>query len=89
MRTTGGAQVGHDRKGAKRPVNLSLDEELVRQARTMTPNLSETVESLLAGYIQAEQARRAEADRRIDALVAASNGFIAAHGAFGDEFSTL
>lgn len=81
--------MGHDRKGAKRPVNLSLDEELVRLARSMTPNLSETVEALLAGYIEAERARRAEADRRIDALVAASNGFIAAHGAFGDKFSTL
>lgn len=78
-----------DRKGTQRPVNLSLDEELVRQARSMTPNLSQTVESLLAGYIEAERARRADADRQIDALVAASNGFIAAHGAFGDAFSTL
>ncbi|HEY4254633.1 MAG TPA: type II toxin-antitoxin system CcdA family antitoxin [Roseomonas sp.] len=81
--------MGHDRKALKRAVNLSLNSDLVRQARTLTPNLSETIESLLAAFVDAETARRAEMQRQIDALVEASNRFIAQHGAFGDEFSTL
>ena len=81
--------MGHERRPAKRPVNLSLNEELVREARGLTANLSDTVEALLADFIAAEKRRRAEAEAEIEALVAASNRFIAAHGAFGDEFSTL
>ncbi|MBP0465071.1 type II toxin-antitoxin system CcdA family antitoxin [Roseomonas sp. PWR1] len=81
--------MGHDRRPPKRPVNLSLSEELVREARGLTPNLSDTVEALLAEFVAAEKRRRAEADAEVAALVAASNRFIAAHGAFGDEFSTL
>jgi antitoxin CcdA len=81
--------MGYDRLALKRPVNLSLNQDLVREARELTPNLSETVESLLAQFVEAQQREREEARQQIDALVAASNGFIAAHGAFGDEFSTL
>ncbi|MBR0646677.1 type II toxin-antitoxin system CcdA family antitoxin [Plastoroseomonas hellenica] len=76
-------------KALKRPVNLSLNSDLVRRAKDLTSNLSDTVESLLAEFVDAETTRRAETQRQIDALVEASNGFIARHGAFGDEFSTL
>jgi antitoxin CcdA len=81
--------MGHERRPAKRPVNLSLNEDLVREARGLTANLSDTVEALLADFVAAEKRRRAEAEAGIAALVAASNRFIEAHGAFGDEFSTL
>lgn len=81
--------MGYDRLALKRPVNLSLNQDLVKEARELTPNLSETVEGLLAEFVEAEQRKREQARQQIDALVAASNGFIAAHGAFGDEFSTL
>lgn len=81
--------MGYDRRPAKRPVNLSLNEALVREARGLTTNLSDTVEALLAGFVAAEKRRRAEADAQVAALVAASNTFIATHGAFGEEFSTL
>lgn len=81
--------MGHDRPALKRPVNLSLNQDLVREARELTPNLSETVESLLAEFVEVQKHKREQARQQIDALVAASNGFIAAHGAFGDEFSTL
>lgn len=81
--------MGYDRLALKRPVNLSLNQDLVREARELTPNLSETVESLLAEFVAVQRHKREQARQQIDALVAASNGFIAAHGAFGDEFSTL
>jgi antitoxin CcdA len=41
---------GYNAKAPKRPVNLSLNEDLIAQARDVTSNLSEVVESLLADY---------------------------------------
>jgi antitoxin CcdA len=81
--------MGYDRKAAKRAVNLSLNEDLVRAAKTLTGNLSETVETLLSDFVEAEAARQAERERQIDAYVAWSSGMIEKYGAFGDEFSTL
>ncbi|MFT4178212.1 MAG: type II toxin-antitoxin system CcdA family antitoxin [Thermomonas sp.] len=46
----------------KRPVNLSLNEDLVAQARQVTGNLSAEVEHLLADFVQQQQ--QAEATRR-------------------------
>jgi post-segregation antitoxin (ccd killing protein) len=39
----------------KRPVNLTLSEDLVEQAKAMTDNLSGVVENLLAEFLQKEQ----------------------------------
>lgn len=82
-------RMNHARKPAKRAVNLSLNEDLVRQARALTGNLSETVETLLAEFVAAEEGRRAERERQMAAYVATSKAYIEKHGAFGDEFSTL
>lgn len=73
----------------KRPVNLTLSEGLVQQARSMTNNLSAVVETLLSDYVRqqtlAQQSRRQEAT-----LVAqAWNDFNAAAGSFADEYATL
>ena len=81
--------MGYDRKAQKRPVNMSVNEDLVRHARALTLNLSETVERLLAGFVEAEEAKRADIERRIDAYIATSNAIIEKYGAFGDEHSTL
>lgn len=78
--------MGYDRKAPKRPVNMSLNEDLVRRARGLTPNLSETVERLLAGFVEAEEARRADLERKIDEYIAASNAFIEKYGSAADEF---
>ena len=73
----------------KRPVNLTLSDELVQQARTMTSNLSAVVETLLADYVrqqtQAQQSRRQEATLTAQAW----NNFNADAGSFADEYSTL
>lgn len=74
-------------KALNRPANLSLDNDLVWRARVLTPNLSDPVETLLAGLTDTSE--RTETQRQLNALIEASNGFIARHGAFGDEFSTL
>ncbi|WP_367025798.1 type II toxin-antitoxin system CcdA family antitoxin [Methylococcus sp. ANG] len=73
----------------KRPVNLSLNEELVAQARQLTGNLSGVVESLLAEFVERELQRRREQSRRVEATVALWNDFEEKHGSFADEYSTL
>jgi antitoxin CcdA len=73
----------------KRAVNLTLNDELVRQARGMTDNLSAVVETLLTDFVrqqgQARQAHRLQASQAAHAW----NDFNAASGSFADEYSTL
>jgi len=79
----------YDVNAAKRPVNLSLNADLVARARGVTGNLSEVVEGLLAQFLAQKQA---EADARSEALratVATWNTFGDKHGSFADEHSTL
>ncbi|SMH31152.1 type II toxin-antitoxin system CcdA family antitoxin [Azospirillum agricola] len=76
----------HDRQAPKRPVTLSLNEDLVRRAESLTGNLSERVEKLLADYVAAEERERDERERRLDATIAALNEFDAKHGSFADQY---
>ncbi len=73
----------------KRPVNLTLNDELVQRARTMASNLSAVVETLLTNCVrqqtQAQQSRRQEATLTAQAW----NNFNAGAGSFADEYSTL
>ena len=73
----------------KRPVNLTLNEALVAQAKTYTDNLSATMERLLAEFVAAQQ--KANADRRqlADACAEEWNDFTSDHGSFADEYRTL
>ncbi len=73
----------------KKPVNLTLNEDLVAQARAVTNNLSAVVESLLAGYIAAEQQRRAAEADVVRETVATWNRFADEQDSFADEHSTL
>ncbi len=79
----------HNARAAKRAVNLSLNEDLVLKVRDLTGNLSERVEALLSEYLEAEYAKRVEADRSLAVAVAAWNGFGERLGSFADEHSTL
>ncbi len=73
----------------KRPVNVTLNEDLVAQARSMTNNLSEVIESLLAGFLAEERRRRAAEAQTVQATVQTWNRFAEKHGSFADEHSTL
>jgi antitoxin CcdA len=81
--------MGYDRAAPKQRVNMTLNEDLVRQARDLTSNLSETVEGLLAAFLNDAEARNDALQRQIDAHIAASDAFIAEHGSLADEFGTL
>lgn len=74
-------------KARKRPVNLSLNEDLVAQVRSKTDNISGVVETLLANYV--EQQQRIAKARELEATVAMWNEFNAKHGSFADEYSSL
>jgi antitoxin CcdA len=81
--------MGYDRAASKRPVNMTLNEDLVRRVRRLTPNLSETVETLLAAYVDDAEAQAADRAKQIAAHIAANDAFVARHGSLADEFSIL
>ena len=73
----------------KRPVNLTLSETLVKQARGMTDNLSGVVEQLLADFIARGQREKLARSETAEKTVALWNEFNASHGSIADEYSTL
>jgi antitoxin CcdA len=73
----------------KRPVNLTLSEDLVTQARELTDNLSGVVESLLADYVEHARQQQLAKAKTVEATVAMWNEFNDKHGSFADEYSTL
>lgn len=79
----------YDANAPKRPVNMTLNEDLVRCAREYTSNLSEQVEKLLVEFVLAERRRRDEEDARLDAAIAGWNEFDEKYGGFADEHSEL
>ncbi|RDJ21318.1 acetoacetyl-CoA synthase [Bosea caraganae] len=69
---------------AKRPIDLSLDAELVEKARANGVNVSALTEEALRARIAKEEAqRRLEENRE---AIAVQNGWIVERGLFSDEF---
>jgi antitoxin CcdA len=81
--------VAYTASGPKKPVNMTLSEDLVREARQLTHNLSDTVEQLLCTFVEEERKRHEDKERRIDATVKALNEHDEKYGVWGDEYSTL
>ena len=73
----------------KRPVNLTINEALVTQAKAYTNNLSATMESLLAEFVVAQQGLQRDRQRAADACAADWNAVHASIGSFADEHCTL
>jgi antitoxin CcdA len=82
-------KVPYNREARKRPVNLTLNEDLVVQPRGLTDNLSGVVESLLADYVEHERQQRIAKAKTIEATIATWNDFNAKRGTFADEYSPL
>ncbi len=70
----------------RKPVNLSLSEDLVARAKGHTRNLSGTVEVLLTHYVRDAEARKRESDARLDAVIDALNAIHDEHGFLSDDF---
>lgn len=79
----------YDRSAPKRPVNLTLNADLIARARKCTDNLSGLIESLLADFIGRERQRRAAEVRLARAATEMWNRFDEECGSFADEHSTL
>lgn len=79
----------YDTTARKRPVNLTLNEDLVKQARDVTDNLSGVVESLLSDFLLEERRRRLAEAKAVKETIATWNRFGEQHGSFADEHSTL
>jgi len=73
----------------KRPVNLTLNEALVEQARAYTSNLSATMENLLADFVAQQQQASRSRQQLADACAADWNALHDRQGSFADEHSTL
>ena len=73
-------------KGA---VNLTLNKELVSQAKKITNNLSGVVEQLLTDYVQKQNQTRQEKLYNADVAAQAWNHFNEQYGSFANEHSTL
>jgi len=79
----------HTRAVRKRPVNLTLSEALVEEAKGITDNLSGVVETLLAEFVSKERARRSGVAEQARATAALWNAFEERNGSFADGHSTL
>lgn len=73
----------------KRPVNLTLNESLVAQAKAYTSNFSATMESLLAEFVSQQQQIQRSRQQVADACADDWNAVFASVGSFADEHSTL
>jgi len=82
-------KIGFNAAARKRPVNLTLNEDLVSQAKTMTDNLSAVVESLLAEFVDRANRERLAKGKVVEATVVAWNRFNSTSGSFADEYSSL
>ena len=80
---------GTNRATRKRPVNLTLSEDLVTEAKAVTDNLSGVVESLLGEFLSKERERRAGIVESAHASVTLWNDFADRIGSIADEYSTL
>ena len=73
----------------KRPVNLTLNEGLVTQAKTYTNNLSATMASLLTEFVVAQQKALRNRQQVADICAADWNAVHTSVGSFADEYVTL
>lgn len=80
---------GFNPAARKRPVNLTLNEDLVSQAKMLTDNLSGVVESLLTEFVDRESRERMAKAKVVEATVAAWNRFNSDSGSIADEYSSL
>lgn len=81
--------IGSNAQPSKRPVNLTLNENNVEEARRYTKNLSATVDGLLAEFVAREVQAREEKLQLYAKVSEAWNKFDELYGTFGSEHSPL
>ena len=79
----------YDTSARKRAVNLTLNEDLVTQARSVTANLSSVVEALLADFLAREKQKRVDAIESAKQTCTMWNRVYEKHGSPADEYTNL
>ena len=79
----------YDKEAPRRQINLSLNSDHLTKVRTVTPDLSATVETLLRDYLQSARQQREEEKKALDSTIDAVNWFHTRCGFMSDEFATL
>ncbi len=74
---------------SKKPVNLSLSEDLVRESRQYCGNLSAKVEEMLQAYVVSERLSRQQHRQQAQLAVADWNALHDTAGSYADGHSTL
>jgi antitoxin CcdA len=82
-------EASYDSEARKRPVNLTLNADLVERVRATTDNLSGVVEKLLVDYLEQQRLARLNQQRIADETCAIWNAFHDRQGSLADEFSPL
>ena len=77
----------YDKYAQKKPVNLSINSDLLRKSKELKINLSATFEETLQNILAQKQAEQWR-DKNIDAIHA-YNDFIEENGTFSDEFRSF
>lgn len=72
----------YDPSAPKKSANLSINSDLLRQARELKINLSRTLEERLIEILRAERAQRWKEENR--EAMEAFNRFVEEHGLFND-----
>lgn len=71
-----------DPKAPKKAVNLTINSDLLRQAREMKINLSQSLEAKLEQLLREERARRWQEENR--EAIEAHNRYVEKYGLFND-----
>jgi antitoxin CcdA len=71
-----------DPKAPKKAVNLTVNSDLLRQAREMKINLSQSLEAKLEQLLREERARRWQEENR--EAIEAHNRYVEKYGVFND-----
>lgn len=82
-------KVDYDPDARKRAVNLTLNEDLVNQAKAVTDNLSGVVESLLSDFVTRERKERLAKSKTLESTIGIWNDFDSRFGSISDEYSSL
>ena len=72
------------KSGRKRAVNVTVDEDVLAEAKQLGLNLSQVMEEELRKRVTEERTRRWQEENR--EAIEAHNRFIEKHGIFGEEF---
>ena len=72
----------------KRAVTLTVNAELVAEAKLLTPNLSATIDSLLYGFVARGRPARLNRQQLADQCADDWNSVLDQHGSFADSHAT-